>query len=231
MKNSVKTFTYLLGLYILAGCHDITTEDVTFVTTFVTFEMEGKQVISHPMGASYQDPGVRAFENGVEVTSKMQTSGSVNTDETGIYSISYSATNADGVPNSTSRTIVVYEPTPSIMKSGMYTVSSDSNRDGDNSLEYANGNTVFIYQVEPGIFYISDLFGGYYEIGRRLGSNFATAGWLALTGTDISLCKSDITPWGDSFDSVSGTYNESTKTLTYTGLWDDFVFSLIMSTE
>jgi len=73
----------------------------------------------------------------------------------------YSVLNEDGFPKTAARQVVVYDATPSAMASDVYDISPASNRNG--TTIYGGAFTILIYQISPGKFYVSDLFGGYYD--------------------------------------------------------------------
>lgn len=229
MKNKIlHLMLFALAVVGLPSCEKDTTAGKTGITYYPTFEILGNVISVVEKGATYVDDGCYVELNGEDVTDQARTSSNVNTDKTGLYSVVYGMTNPDGFSASVSRTVIVYDPTSSSMVSGVYTVLPESNRDGAASPEYAKGNTLIIYQEEPGVFYISDLFGGYYDIGRGYGSRYATAGKLNLSGTSISLLESATTPWGDAFDSFSGTYDEASKTWICLGMYGGYNFNLII---
>ncbi|MCL2650381.1 MAG: DUF5012 domain-containing protein [Candidatus Azobacteroides sp.] len=230
MKNYFKITVLFLGLlFSTSACHDITTDNVTSVTYYVTFELEGGEEYLLPVGEPYIEPGAKAFENGVDVSSKMVVDGSVNSDEVGFYYITYSAVNVDGFPNSATRKVIVYDPTVETDISGSYTV----NLDESNRYQFSNGAiikysdlgglyggdfsnfTVDIKQILPGIFQVSDFYGGYYVAGRNYAKSYLMGGYIALNDDNsLSLLESLVPGWGDSLDDlVDGSYDPDTNTI------------------
>src|SRR5690348_12635645 len=78
---------------------------VSDVTIYPTFQMTGSKVISIVKGSAYTEPGVTAKEGTANLT--VTTTGSVNKDQPGLYTLTYSATNKDGFSANVTRTVVV----------------------------------------------------------------------------------------------------------------------------
>jgi hypothetical protein len=77
--------------------------DVTF---YPTVTLKGSQYMAIPLNGTFTDPGAEAKEAGATIQYK--TSGTVNTAAVGVYKVTYTATNKDGFPASTSRFVAVY---------------------------------------------------------------------------------------------------------------------------
>lgn len=85
-----------------------------------TITLKGNEVMSIALGTNFVDPGATAQDAfGVDLTSKIKISGSVNPNREGEYTLTYSVTDTRGNTASISRTAVVYAgySTP-----GIYTV-------------------------------------------------------------------------------------------------------------
>jgi hypothetical protein len=78
---------------------------ISKITYYATFTMAGDPYMSVVKGQTFTDPGVTATQNGTALT--VTTSGTVDVTTVGIYTITYSATNSDGYPASTTRTVAV----------------------------------------------------------------------------------------------------------------------------
>ncbi|HTQ65381.1 MAG TPA: DUF5011 domain-containing protein [Puia sp.] len=72
---------------------------------FPTISLNGADAMSVVKGTTFNDPGAKADVNGTDVP--VTTSGTVNTDEVGLYIVTYTAANAEGFTASTQRTVVV----------------------------------------------------------------------------------------------------------------------------
>ncbi len=112
MKISIKIF-FLLSLTVLSGCSkeddfDYAPDTVgsSRITYFPLLTMKGAAYVAVPLGTAYVEPGVSAMEgtNTIPVT----TSGTVNSNVAGVYSLNYSAVNKDGFPATASRNVVVF---------------------------------------------------------------------------------------------------------------------------
>lgn len=199
---SLLLFGSLIGLW---GC-DKTSEGTTSITYYVNFEMNGEETMLVPVGETFTDPGVVALEGDEDVTASVTTESNVNANEVGLYSVSYSATNADGFSSSVKRTVIVYDPTVKTDASGAYTVdASVSYREMNGAKGAFKGDfSVTVDPVAPGIFYISDFLGGWYDQGAAYGASYAMKGYFKLNPDNtIEVLSSRIAGWGDSLDSMT----------------------------
>lgn len=223
----MKKFKYsliLISALIFFSCEK-ETEGISRVTYYVDLTLKGNPVEFTRLGGLYDEPGWTAIQEGEDVSGDVKVSGSVDTNKAGLYNITYSAVNVDGFAKNVTRKVVVYDPTPSPLESGLYKVSKSSNRTSfgsgpgsAGSSEFSSEPTILIYQVSPGKFYTSDFIGGYYEVGRGYGATYAMTGnFLLNDDLTITLVDSRIDGWGDGLDDVvNGSYSPETKTLTYT---------------
>jgi hypothetical protein len=215
MKVLYKYCLIVVSVFLLFACEK-ETEGISRITYYCELELKGSNVEFAPLGGSYEEAGWVATENGIDVADKVIVTGTVNTSVAGLYRLVYSVNNADGFPKIAERQVVVYDITPSAMKSGFYTVSSSSNRNGVTL--YGREFTILIYQVSPGKFYVSDLFGGYYDQRAGYGSTYAMVGHIAVSSDNaITLEDSKVAGWGDSLDGlIDGSYDPDTKTAKWT---------------
>jgi hypothetical protein len=149
----------------------------------------------------------------------MEVAGTVDENKIGFYDITYSATNVDGFPNSITRTVIVYDPTITANISGKYAVDlTYSNRfqfSNSKTINYADLPALYgkgdfstyevtIAQIVPGIYSVSDFFGGYYVEGRAYASIYAMTGFFSLKPDNtVELLSSHIDGWGDSLDDLT----------------------------
>ncbi|PPL04655.1 BT_2262 family domain-containing protein [Parapedobacter indicus] len=205
MKSKVIIFAAL----VLAGigfqsCEKETTAGFTDITIYPVLEVLGDPIVVVNKGESYEDAGTHAELDGEDVTGDVVVRSDVNTDEVGIYSVNYSITNADGFTVTGARTVYVTDPTPSVITPGLKTVSVGTNRSGGGAVTAYSGYPVVILQTEPGIFYITDYFGGYYEVRAGYGPAYAMKGSFKLNADNtLSLIESGVDGWGDSLDDLS----------------------------
>lgn len=217
----MKKLIYSLLLVVAAmftSCHEVTTEDTSFITYYVTFDLDGGSTYLHPVGSEFVDPGFTAMEGSEDVTANVSVDYSAVDGYTmGLYTLIYSAVNADGFSASTTRTVIVYDENyagPDL--AGSYTIQPGSYRDYSGTPTSFSGFSVNITTVAPGFFYVSDLIGGYYDQGVGYGSSYAMTGYITLEDDNetISLISSYLSGWGDSLDYMeSGKYDAAAGTL------------------
>jgi hypothetical protein len=199
------------------SCEEETTQDISRVTHYVSLEMKGDQIVLVPVGSSYVDEGVVATEGEDDITSSVITRGSVNTSTIGLYYINYQAQNADGYSSSIERTIIVYDPDVTIDLAGTYTTADGSYRHwlSDGAKVLFSGYKINISYTAPGIFYISDYMGGYYDQRAAYGSAYAMKGYFKLNADNtLDALSGDIAGWGDSFASFeNGKYDPASGSL------------------
>lgn len=218
-KDNMKKYKYIfvifLSAFLFASCEK-ETEGLSRTTFYCELDLKGNPIEFVALGSNFNDPGWIASENGVDVSNKVTVIGTVNTQVAGLYRLVYSVNNADGFAKTASRQVVVYDTTPSAMSSGFYTVDANSNRNG--TTFYGRPFTILIYQVSPGRFYVSDLFGGYYDQRAGYGSSYAMVGRIALSGSnEITLLSSSVAGWGDSLDDlIDGSFDPATNTAKWT---------------
>lgn len=232
----------LLGLVgFLTSCESDESADKTQITYFVKFELNGNAVTLVPVNSNYVDEGVIATEGDEDVTGSVQVTSNVNTAKKGLYTVTYSATNADGFPNTVSRQVIVYDPNVTTDIAGDYSVDlSYSNRlqlsnnavinYSDMKGLYGAGDfssfAVTLTTIAPGIFNVSDLFGGYYVEGRAYDARYNMVGIISLNADNtLSLLTSKVAGWGDGLDALrNATYDPATGDLQwaarYTGTYD-----------
>ncbi len=80
---------------------------ISRVTFFPSLSINGDQYMAVPVGGIYTELGASAEEKGAEIP--VTTSGTVDTQTPGVYTLVYSAVNKDGFPASLTRTVAVYE--------------------------------------------------------------------------------------------------------------------------
>lgn len=207
-----------LSMVTLTSCNDdndqLTDSRLTY---YPVLEIQGGEFVQVPIGTSYNEQGCKATLNGEDFSSNVKTTGTVDSNQAGLYYITYSATNSDGFTVTATRTVAVCDPTITTDISGTYTTQDGSFRDyGGNITNYA-GYTVKIKKTAPGIFYVSDFLGGWYDQRAGYGSAYAMTGYFQLLA-DNSLVQlsSYVSGWGDSADYCKGaTYDSATGTISY----------------
>lgn len=79
---------------------------ISKVTYFPVLTMSGAGVMAVPNGGTFTDPGVTAKAG--DADAPVVISGTVNTDQDGVYTVKYTATNTDGFSATIYRTVAVY---------------------------------------------------------------------------------------------------------------------------
>jgi hypothetical protein len=111
MKKVSMALIIIMLVLVFSGCEkDLTSEGVSKLTHYVTFDLTGGDFLLNPKGTAFVDPGIIAMEGTTDVSSSVSVTGSVNTGTVGLYVLTYSATNVDGFPASVSRSVIVYDP-------------------------------------------------------------------------------------------------------------------------
>lgn len=113
MKKRYSFFAVVIVLIaLISSCKKdpiINTPDrvgISKVTHFPILTITGQTNMAVPNGGTFTDPGVTAKVGSDDVP--VTTSGTVNTSQDGVYTISYSAVNSDGFSATTYRTVAVY---------------------------------------------------------------------------------------------------------------------------
>jgi len=217
MKKIFYSLFLFFSLVIFTGCKDITTEDPSKITYYVNFEILGDKTMMVKVGDAFVDPGVIATEGDNDVTSSVNVSGSVNSNAIGVYTITYSAINIDGYSASASRTVAVYNPAVTTNIAGTYTVADGTHRYafGNGAVVPYSGYPVTLTYIAPGIFYVNDFFGGYYEKRAGYGASYAMYGYISLNeDNSIDLLSSHVNGWGDDLDDLEDAeYDPDSETI------------------
>jgi hypothetical protein len=114
---------------------------------------------------------------------------------------------------------------------GTYKVSADSYRNAPVTSEYSSEPRVTITGEGDGKYRLSDMFGGFYEIGREYGESYRMYGIFSYDGTNMSLIEAQMDPWGYGFDALTGNWDATTQTLTLRISWAGYIFHLILIKE
>lgn len=190
--NKLKIFLAMTGILLLNSCEkDKESADLSRVTNYPTFDMQGDELIFHNEGTPFEDPGVTATEAGVDLEVNKSVHGTyrsaslpeVDADMADHYVITYSAQNQEGFTGSVTRDVWV-ATTGDLVNSieGVYT--STVERDGVSAPEYTDMEYVLIWKNEDGTYGISDGIGGYYAMGRNYGIAYVAEG-VEITANDI----------------------------------------------
>lgn len=157
LLNNIKSLLVLFVFAALVSCNkDKESEGKYTITYYPEIEILGDKVLSTIAGEAFEDPGAVATENGEEI--EYTVSGSVNVNEPGLYTLTYTAYNKDGFAKSETRDVFVIPGevvpgSPSLV--GSY-------------LRTANGRTSKVTAVAPGVYWMTDVWGSATSGGNPL---------------------------------------------------------------
>lgn len=199
----------------MAGCDDESTAGMTRITYYPELTLEGATTLYLDKGNTFADPGYAATLNGEDVTDDVKVTSNVDTANSGVYSISYSITNADGFASTASRTVIVTDPADAV--EGVYDVDPASYRlRAGAQVAYGGSYTVLILNKNDGTYSIDDLLAGWYCVRANYGTRYAMQGTITVSDGVVSLVNSYIAGWGDSATSLTdGTFDAATGTMVY----------------
>lgn len=204
-----------LTLLTLASCSK-DTEGLTGITYYPVIELEGPINDMAVAGTPFVDPGYSASLNGEDITADVVVTSKMdfNNPQPGYYSITYSATNADGFSAAAVRNVLVAENSDAV--SGYYTTNEDSFRDYNGTIYYG-GFPVTVYANGDGTYHISDLLAGWYQYRAGYGANYALEGELSIDAEgNIELLDSYLIGWGDSANGLTdGKFDKEAGTIKY----------------
>ena len=190
MKNIISII--ILGILVL-GCDTDSTDDISFITNYPTFDLNGDAWEFGEVNTGVGDPGVTVYEGQNEID--FSTEGTVDPNTVGFYPITYSATNQDGFDGEFERIIWIYPPdAESVDISGTYTGSYLRTSTGET---YTTTGLV-IEKVGVGLYSVSDLFAGYYVQVFDNDPTAANPGYLFhVGGGDFIVAPNDPDIFGD----------------------------------
>jgi hypothetical protein len=215
MKNIIKIMIVALATITFAGCDDITTDGVTRITYYPKLTLLGDNPLLLNKGETFTDPGANGIMNGEDITSQIVTSGSVNTNVSGFYSIAYSAVNADGFSATVTRKVAVVDPNS--FASAYFGESKISN----NAARHYFDAPINITDNGNGTYTIDDLVGGFQFWGLNPGFepnyDFHLETIVRLNGNAVEAVSYGSWYWGATGkDLQAGTYDSVTGTVSLT---------------
>jgi hypothetical protein len=135
-------FALLLPVLIISGCKKDTTANVSKAVkvSFPEITLNGSSLVVITTGASYTDAGAKLKDDITGAITNIQpTSNNINTAQPGLYSVNYSASNANGFEASATRLVAVTSVTSAVNRTGTY-------------LRTATGINCFIAKVTEGVY-------------------------------------------------------------------------------
>ncbi|WP_430935147.1 BT_2262 family domain-containing protein [Saccharicrinis sp. 156] len=217
---------------VFQGCEkDTSTEDMSRITNYVTFgftdandkDQFGNDMVIIEKGTAYDiTQNYTAFEGETDKSGETEITGSIDTDASGYYPINYSAVNADGYSASSTKSIIVSDPSIATDISGDYSATVYRTPTGNT---YNEGFDASISKVTDGVFYVDRMLGSYYYDGfgyKDFGSYFVH-GFVALKAdnTITSGSSASYSPgWRDTLSGFKdGVYDPATGIVTFTSLY------------
>ena len=202
----MKKFVYIAiaALFAVCSCHKLTSIDDSVITYYVNLHIQGDQFMQVPIGTAFVDPGCKADVEGKDVTNTIKVSGDeVDPNVAGLYYITYSATNKDGYTSKATRTVAVCDPTIETDISGKYTTKEGTHRHVTTTgakVAFPGIGPITIRKDAPGIFYVSDIIGGFYSIRAGYGGNYAMKGYIRLFADNhLEILSGHVAGWNDDF--------------------------------
>lgn len=213
MKKYISMLMLAAGLVSFSACESDETEGLTRITYYPVLTLVGDDVVV-PVGTSYTEQGCIATLNGEDVSDKVVITSDVDTDEMGIYTVTYSAVNADGFSASVSRTVYVTNP------GHINTVYLASTKYGTRAY---SGSPVIIEDNGDGTYFIDDLAAGFYWNGRYPGYepsyDFHAEAIVKIDATSGITSIEKVGSWyfaaSAAFELNSSSYDSATGVLTY----------------
>lgn len=229
MKTKLLITMAFVGIaMIFNSCTDDSTEGLTRITYYPELTLEGDKTLYLDKGASFTDPGYTAILNGEDVSDQVEISTNLNTNKSGIYTISYSIVNADGFSSSASRKIIVTDPNDAI--EGIYYTDPESYRLYNGAqVAYGNSFTILILNNGDGTYNVDDLLGGWYCQRAGYGSDYAMQGIISVSADgSIEMLASYVPGWGDTATGMTdGKFEDGT--ITWNLEYTDYPFFFIVT--
>lgn len=215
------TLLFCLASVGFTSCNDDEELTDSKITYYPEMEIQGDKFTTLPIGTPYVDKGCKGTLLGEDCTSGIVTEGveDVDYNTAGLYYVTYSYTNKDGYLTKAKRTVAVCDPAITTNIEGKYTVQSGSYRNSGGKITEFSKYSVTVKKAAPGLFYVSDFFGGYYDQGVGYGSTTAMTGYIQLLADNsIKLLSSNCNGFADlnSLDGLeNGKYDPATGEISF----------------
>ncbi|WP_418696340.1 BT_2262 family domain-containing protein [Bacteroides sp.] len=218
---------FALAVFTLTGCDD-STSGMTRITYYPELTLDGATTIYLDKGEAFVEPGYSAVMNGEDVTDDVKVTSTVDTSKSGIYTVSYSIVNADGFSSTSSRKVIVMDPSDPV--EGFYDTDPNCYRDYNGQTPYGASYELMVISNNDGTYTVEDLLGGWYYYRANYGPNYALSGVItvAADGT-VKLVSSYLIGWGDSANYMAdGKFDAGTLSwcLNYTDYPMDFYVTM-----
>lgn len=224
MKNKIIVFVALVFSGIgFQGCEKETTAGFTDIVYYADLQIEGKSPMIVSLGEPYVEPGYTATEQEEDVTDKVEVSGTVDTDNPGVYILTYEVTSEDGFTNSATREVFVL-PGDALISEDVLGVYS-----GQRAGQPSTSAACTISQMEDGagVYYATDFFGGSYNVVAGYGPSYSLKTYFYIGADNSVVSLSNTSPWGP-WQVLNGTYAPATSTFIYDVEQDGFTFNVTL---
>lgn len=208
---------FAVAAFMLTSCGDDESAGKSRITYYPTIELQGGNPYLVAKGSTWKEPGFTSFMGGEDVSSLVTITGTVNTAESGDYTLNYAtAKNDDGFSSSTSRRVIVADADDPI--EGLYWVDKKSYRlSGGKEGEYPSSFPVIIFNNGDGTYSVDDLLGGWYYYGRSYGIDYAMGANITVADDGVvTINEAGVPGWGNSYDAYNITFDKESGTFTMT---------------
>lgn len=200
----------IFGSLLFVSCEKDYEDHITKETPAPIMELIGADPIVLFKGTPYVDPGIHAIEisNGDTTELDYEIINDVKVNVPGTYRLFYKVLNSENVPFYISRRVNIVSFTGYDVYEfpvGMY----DGIRINRNK-----GGPVELKKLAPGVYQISDLFGGYYNVGVGYGPDYASPAILVIEQDGNVRSELGTSPWGEVVGS-NFVYSAANKTITF----------------
>ncbi|MCC8112646.1 MAG: DUF5012 domain-containing protein [Bacteroidales bacterium] len=218
MKKYITYLTVLAAVALTSACSK-DTEGMTWTVYYPAITLDGSTTLDWEAGVPFEEPGYEATYNGEDYTSQVAVTTTMDLSDPapGLYTITYSVGSPDGYQASASRTVYVWDYSDEV--AGYYTSSTDSYRDY-NGTTYYGDYPVTVVGWGDGDYWVSDVFGGWYEYRNGYGSSYAMQADIHVNADNtIDILDSYIPGWASYGYEVDGwedaVYDPDTLTLSW----------------
>ena len=223
---------------LFTACETETTNDVSRVTYYPDFVLNGDAVVYLKKGDSYTDPGVVVTEAGnpipytTSVSGKYRGGKTLDTNKADIYTFTYSAINVDGFPGTITRTVNVIDDGDLVNSiSGLYT--STCTRNGVLTAQYTDMENVMIWQNDNGTYEISCGIGAYYSVGRGYGDSYLARPVIVTANSiptnDYTISDFTVGGFGGACEMSGLVANPTAETVKFSTVWESgYTFDVVL---
>jgi hypothetical protein len=231
MKNQFNRWYFaaiIATVSLFTACENDVDKDsygLSKVTTFPTLDLVDENAVLYlPLGETYQEPGFSAAVGPEDISASVLVT-SIDVSATGLKTIAYTATNAEGYSITKTRNVYVYnaDGVNTDDLSGNYTSTITRTVVATGATADRGPFTLTLTKVCPGHYFCSDLLGGWYWIGG--GASYASYHYdgiirVAADGAVTADCIGT-TPWGGYASFLPGaSYNFGTGVMTFVSTGD-----------